>query len=217
MNELLLNDVALRWVSVSEMNNNVYLLTERASGKQLLVDAADDFPAIRELIAAGAQDGPQPQLTAIATTHQHWDHVRALAAAVEAYPVTTYAGAEDASGIAKESAVSISHPLSHGAKIQLGDVVIEAIHLRGHTPGSIAYALQDSSGQSVILSGDSLFPGGVGNTQKDPERFATLFADVSERIFERFPDETLVYPGHGDSTTLGAERPHLDEWLERGW
>lgn len=199
------------------MNNNVYLITEKASGKQLLVDAADDFPAIEELISAASEDGPAPEIVAIATTHQHWDHVRALTAAVEKYPVTTYAGADDRQGIADESGVKISHPLSHGEKIQLGDVVIEAIHLRGHTPGSIAYALVDSSGQPVILSGDSLFPGGVGNTSKDPQRFSSLIADVSERIFDRFPDETKVLPGHGGTTDLGTERPHLDEWRERGW
>ncbi|ALD64211.1 Zn-dependent hydrolase [Arthrobacter sp. LS16] len=217
MNELLLHDVSIRWISVSEMNNNVYLITEKASGKQLLVDAADDFPAIEELISAASEDGPAPEIVAIATTHQHWDHVRALTAAVEKYPVTTYAGADDRQGIADESGVKISHPLSHGEKIQLGDVVIEAIHLRGHTPGSIAYALVDSSGQPVILSGDSLFPGGVGNTSKDPQRFSSLIADVSERIFDRFPDETKVLPGHGGTTDLGTERPHLDEWRERGW
>lgn len=217
MNELLLDDVSIRWISVSEMANNVYLITEKASGKQLLVDAADDFPAIEELISAASDDGPNPEIVAIATTHQHWDHVRALSAAVEKHPVTTYAGADDMQGIADESGVKISHPLSHGDKIQLGDVVIEAIHLRGHTPGSIAYALVDSSGQPVILSGDSLFPGGVGNTWKDPQRFSSLITDVAERIFGRFPDQTKVFPGHGGTTDLGTERPHLDEWRARGW
>ncbi|MFJ2620800.1 MBL fold metallo-hydrolase [Glutamicibacter sp. NPDC087344] len=217
MNELLLDDVSIRWISVSDMANNVYLITEKASGKQLLVDAADDFEAIQELIAAASHDGPEPHIVGIATTHQHWDHVRALAATVEKYPVDTYAGADDCQGIAAEAGVTISHPLSDGSKITLGDVVIEAIHLRGHTPGSIAYALVDSSGQPVILSGDSLFPGGVGNTWKDPQRFSSLITDVSVRIFDRFPDETKVFPGHGNTTELGIERPHLDEWRERGW
>lgn len=216
MNELLLDDVSIRWISVSEMANNVYLITEKASGKQLLVDAADDFPAIEELISAASDDGPNPEIVAIATTHQHWDHVRALAAAVEKYPVTTYAGADDMQGIADESGVKISHPLSHGDKIQLGDVVIEAIHLRGHTPGSIAYALVDSSGQPVILSGDSLFPGGIGRTT-NPDDFRHLMTDVEGRIFNRYQDSTVILPGHGAETTLGAERPHLAEWWARGW
>ncbi|MGP9781513.1 MBL fold metallo-hydrolase [Glutamicibacter sp. AOP12-B1-11] len=217
MSELLLADVTIRSVSVSEMNNNVYLVTERASGKQLLIDAADETPAILELVASAAKDGPEPEVVGIATTHEHWDHVRALAEVVERFAVPTYAGAEDINGIAKESGVKISHGLTHGDRVSVGKVELEAIHLRGHTAGSIAYALQDSSGQQVIFSGDSLFPGGVGNTWEDPERFESLLNDVSERIFEKFPDDTVVLPGHGGSTTVGTERPHLGEWRQRGW
>jgi len=217
MNELLLDDVTIRWISVSDMANNVYLITNRRSGEQLLVDAADDAPAIAKLIDGAKNDADHPQIVGIATTHQHWDHVRALAELVEQYPVTTYAGADDVAGIAEESGVQVTKGLNHGDQLKLGDVIIEAVHLRGHTPGSIGYALVDASGQPVIFSGDSLFPGGVGNTWKDPQRFLSLITDVSERIFDRFPDETKVLPGHGDSTTLGTERPHLDEWRERGW
>jgi glyoxylase-like metal-dependent hydrolase (beta-lactamase superfamily II) len=70
---------------------------------------------------------------------------------------------------------------------------------------------------SVTLPPSPGFPGGVGNTEKDAERFASLISDVSAKLFDRLPDETWVYPGHGKDTTLGAERPHLDEWRERGW
>ncbi|WP_159609332.1 MBL fold metallo-hydrolase [Glutamicibacter sp. JC586] len=217
MNELLLDDVTIRWTSVSDMANNVYLVTNRRSGEQLLIDAADDAPAIAELIQAAQGDAQNAQIVAVATTHQHWDHVRALADVIEKHPVTTYAGAEDMAGIAEESGVQITNGLNHGDQLKLGDVVIEAIHLRGHTPGSLGYALVDSSGQPVLFSGDSLFPGGVGNTWKDPQRFLSLITDVSERVFDRFPDATKVLPGHGDTTTLGTERPHLDEWRERGW
>ncbi|UYQ76241.1 MBL fold metallo-hydrolase [Glutamicibacter sp. JL.03c] len=217
MNELLLDDVTIRWISVSDMANNVYLITNRASGEQLLVDAADDASAIAELIDEARNDADNPRIVGIATTHQHWDHVRALAELVDQHPVTTYAGADDMARIAEESGVQVTNGLNQGDQLKLGEVIIEAIHLRGHTPGSIGYALVDSSGQPVILSGDSLFPGGVGNTWKDPQRFLSLITDVSERIFDRFPDETKVLPGHGDTTTLGAERPHLDEWRERGW
>ncbi|MGO4297315.1 MBL fold metallo-hydrolase [Glutamicibacter sp. MCAF14] len=217
MNELLLDDVAIRRVSVSDMANNVYLVTNRKSGEQLLIDAADDMPAIEQLIGSALGDAVNPRLIGIATTHQHWDHVRALAQAVAKYPVPTYAGTDDVAGIAEECSVRISTPLAHGDQLQLRDVVITAIHLRGHTPGSMAYALTDSSGQEVIFSGDSLFPGGVGNTWKDPERFTSLLDDVTERIFEQFSDGAKVLPGHGDSTTVGTERPHLGEWRERGW
>lgn len=216
MNELLLDDVAIRRVSVSDMANNVYLVTNRKSGEQLLIDAADDMPAIEQLIGSALGDAVNPRLIGIATTHQHWDHVRALAQAVAKYPVPTYAGTDDVEGIAEECSVRISIPLAHGDQLQLGDVVITAIHLRGHTPGSMAYALTDSSGQEVIFSGDSLFPGGIGRTT-NPDDFRHLMTDVEGRIFNRYQDSTVILPGHGAETTLGAERPHLAEWWARGW
>ncbi|MGP5678483.1 MBL fold metallo-hydrolase [Glutamicibacter arilaitensis] len=216
MNELLLDDVAIRRVSVSDMANNVYLVTNRKSGEQLLIDAADDMPAIEQLIGSALGDAVNPRLIGIATTHQHWDHVRALAQAVAKYPVPTYAGTDDVEGIAEECSVRISTPLAHGDQLQLGDVVITAIHLRGHTPGSMAYALTDSSGQEVIFSGDSLFPGGIGRTT-NPDDFRHLMTDVEGRIFNRYQDSTVILPGHGAETTLGAERPHLADWWARGW
>jgi glyoxylase-like metal-dependent hydrolase (beta-lactamase superfamily II) len=92
------------------------------------------------------------------------------------------------------------------------------VHLRGHTPGSIALVWRGPEGAGVhVFTGDSLFPGGVGNTQKDPQRFASLIDDVEERLFGTLPDETWVYPGHGKDTTIGTERPHLAEWRDRGW
>jgi glyoxylase-like metal-dependent hydrolase (beta-lactamase superfamily II) len=95
--------------------------------------------------------------------------------------------------------------------------MLDVMHLRGHTPGSVALAYQDPQGHAHIWTGDSLFPGGIGNVQKDPERFAQLLGDVRARIFDVYDDETWIYPGHGADTTLGAERPHLQQWRERGW
>ncbi|MBT8160641.1 MULTISPECIES: MBL fold metallo-hydrolase [Arthrobacter] len=209
-----LRDVTIRRISVSEMNNNVYLLTAKASGAQLLIDAADDLPAIQAMLAESASDASAtPKLALIATTHQHWDHVRALPGLVEATRVKTAAGVDDA----EELPVPVDVPLSHGDVGTFDGFDITAVHLRGHTPGSIAYVYQDPEGPAHIFSGDSLFPGGVGNTQGDPARFTSLLNDVTERLFNVYPDETLVHPGHGDPTTLGAERPHLAEWRERGW
>jgi glyoxylase-like metal-dependent hydrolase (beta-lactamase superfamily II) len=96
-------------------------------------------------------------------------------------------------------------------------VELTAHHLVGHTPGSIALVYDDPTGAPHLFTGDCLFPGGVGNTWQDPARFESLYADVVSKLFDRLPDETWVYPGHGDDTTLGAERPHLQEWRERGW
>jgi glyoxylase-like metal-dependent hydrolase (beta-lactamase superfamily II) len=209
-----LRDITIRRISVSEMNNNVYLLTAKASGAQLLIDAADDLPAIQQLLEDSAADTTAtPKLALIATTHQHWDHVRALPGLVEATGAKTSAGVDDADALP----VPVNVPLHHGDVGNFDGFDITAVHLRGHTPGSIAYVYQDSEGPTHIFSGDSLFPGGVGNTQNDAARFTSLLNDVTERLFGAYPDDTVVHPGHGDPTTLGAERPHLAEWRERGW
>lgn len=220
----------IRRAVVSEMTNNVYLITNKDTGAQILIDAADDPGAISALLRDGAGDAKRPAtLTTIATTHQHWDHVRALAAMVEASGATTVAGVQDAAGIEVGTGVAIDRPVADGE--QLADVEgrlrLSCIGLRGHTPGSIAYVLTDFmvdggmladvGGATIIFSGDSLFPGGVGNTEGDPQRFTSLLNDVQERLFARFPDATIVLPGHGDPTTLGAERPALPQWRERGW
>ena len=205
--------LTIRSISVSEMDNNVYLLTAKASGERVLNDAADDLPAIRKLLADSAADTSSPRLALIATTHQHWDHVRALEDLVAATGAPTAAGADDANALP----VPADRRLSHGDTVAVDGFELAAVHLRGHTPGSIAFVYQDPEGPAHIFSGDSLFPGGVGNTQKDPERFNSLLSDVTERLFGTYPDTAVVHPGHGKPTTLGAERPHLEEWRERGW
>ncbi|GAA1363561.1 MBL fold metallo-hydrolase [Arthrobacter rhombi] len=213
-----LADVTIRSVSVSTMANNAYLITHKQTGAQVLIDAADDAPALRRLLAEAADDAPvKPKLALIATTHQHWDHIRALRELAEETGVRTAAGTADAAGIRDQVAVEIDVTLDHGDVGNFEGFDLTAVHLRGHTPGSIAYVYRDPAGPTHIFSGDSLFPGGVGNTEKDPERFTSLYDDVVNRLFEPYPDDTLVHPGHGDGTTLGAERPHLAEWRERGW
>ena len=200
------------------MANNVYLITSKADGAQLLIDAADDSNAISMLIQSASSDAEVPtSLVGIATTHQHWDHIRALKAMADSTGVKTFAGAEDVAGILEGASVKIDSPLGHGDKVFVGSTVLDCVHLRGHTPGSIAFVLRDSSGATLIFSGDSLFPGGVGNTGNDPERFTSLLDDVTERLFGQYPDDSIVLTGHGNSTTLGKERPHLGEWRNRGW
>lgn len=209
-----LGRVTVRRISVSEMDNNVYLITAKESGAQVLIDAADDLPAIRALLAEGAADAARPaRLALIATTHQHWDHVRALEGLVAATGAPVAAGRQDVAGIP----APVSVVLDHGDVGNFDGFDLTAVHLRGHTPGSIAYVLEEKDAPPLIFSGDSLFPGGVGNTQKDPDRFALLYGDVVERLFGVYPDESEVHPGHGRPTTLGAERPHLGQWHERGW
>jgi glyoxylase-like metal-dependent hydrolase (beta-lactamase superfamily II) len=201
--------LTIRKASVGTMANNVYLLTCARTGAQLLVDAADDPPRIMSLLSEGGGG-----LDVIVTTHQHWDHHRALEQVVaSAKPETTAAGAADADALP----VIPTRRLSHGDTVEFGEITLNVIHLRGHTPGSVALAYDDPQGHNHLWTGDSLFPGGVGNVEQDPERFASLLGDVQTRIFDVYDDATWIYPGHGADTTLGAERPHLQEWRERGW
>lgn len=209
----------VRRTVVSAMANNVYLITAKGTGAQILIDAADDLPSIKELLQDATGDAEVPtSLAMIATTHQHWDHVRALAGLVSHSGVPTAAGTDDIPGIAKESGVAIDLALVHDGTLSVAGIELVTVHLRGHTPGSIAYVLQPGSDAApIIFSGDSLFPGGVGNTQDDPARFTSLVNDVEERLFNVYPDNAVVLPGHGDGTTIGAERPSLPQWRERGW
>jgi glyoxylase-like metal-dependent hydrolase (beta-lactamase superfamily II) len=203
-----LTALTIRKMSVSEMHNNVYLLTCNDSGEQLLIDAADDPRRIHLLVHEGTG-----RLGHLVTTHRHWDHVRALHDVAAETGARTYAGAEDADALPLAPDVR----LRHGDRIPFGSVVLDVLHLRGHTPGSVALAYDDPGGHTHIFTGDSLFPGGVGNTKNEGQSFTSLYADVTSRIFDRYADDTWIYPGHGADTTLGVERPHLAEWRERGW
>ncbi len=202
-----LERLTIRKASVSEMDNNVYLLTCVDSGEQLLVDAADDAPRIRRLVDEGTGS-----LSTVVTTHKHWDHHRALADVVRQGRVRTMAGADDA----PELPVPVDTVLEHGDTVTFGHVALDVVALRGHTPGSVALAYSDPSGSVHLFTGDSLFPGGAGRTTS-PEDFRSLMDDLGSRVFDVYGDDAWVYPGHGDDTTLGAERPHLAEWRERGW
>ena len=197
----------LRTVHVSQMDNVCYLLTCSATGAQLLVDAADDAPALLSMISAGSA-----RLDLVVTTHRHWDHHRALPAVVSATGARTAAGVDDAD----ELPVPVDDRLSNGDTVVVGDLSLDVAHLRGHTPGSVALVWRDADDGTHAFTGDSLFPGGVGKTTS-PEAFTSLLDDVTSRLFDVLPDATHVYPGHGAGTTLGAERPHLDEWRQRGW
>jgi glyoxylase-like metal-dependent hydrolase (beta-lactamase superfamily II) len=203
-----LERLTIRKASVSPQDNNAYLLTCAATGEQLLIDAADDARRLLALIAEGTG-----RLDRIVTTHQHWDHHRALPEVVKATGARTAAGAEDADGLP----VPPDDLLRQGDQVRFGEVVLDVVHLRGHTPGSVVLVYRDDEGTAHAFTGDSLFPGGVGNTFGDPAAFASLIDDVEKRIFAVLPDDTWVYPGHGADTTLGAERPHLPEWRARGW
>lgn len=202
--------LSVRPRAVGIMDNSVYLVGDEASGERLLVDAAAEPDAISTLVG----EGP---LRWVLTTHSHRDHLGALAAVVAAHPEAgVLAGEADADAITAATGVRVDRRLRDGDVVPLGSTELGVIGLRGHTPGSIALAVPMPAAMNLI-TGDSLFPGGVGNTDGDPARFQSLLGDVVERIFDRFGDDTVVWPGHGRPTTLGAERPSLAAWLARGW
>ncbi|MGO1339161.1 MAG: MBL fold metallo-hydrolase [Cellulosimicrobium funkei] len=218
-----LDEVEIRKLAVGPLANDVYLLTCRRTGAQLLVDAADAPDDVLDLVRAGSPSG---RLDGVVTTHRHADHLRALAPVVAATGASSAAGEPDADAVAAASGVPVGRRLRHGDVLRVGALDFEVVALRGHTPGSVALAYREPDdvaepeavpGRVHLFTGDSLFPGGVGNTDRDPARFASLLSDVVGRVFDRFDDATWVYPGHGADTTLGAERSHLAEWRERGW
>ncbi|GGQ35273.1 glyoxylase-like metal-dependent hydrolase (beta-lactamase superfamily II) [Actinomadura coerulea] len=196
-------------VAVGPYDNNAYLLRCTATGEQLLIDAANEAPRLLELIG----DGP---LARIVTTHRHEDHWMALSEVARATGAPVVAHPRDAGPLPEP----VAEPVEQGDTVTVGQVSLDVIHLRGHTPGSIAL-LYDAGGELAdrphLFTGDSLFPGGVGNTWGDPTRFRQLLSDVEERVFDRLPDATWFYPGHGKDSTLGRERPSLPEWRARGW
>jgi len=209
--------VTIRRAAVSSMDNNVYLITSRTTGRQILIDAANEPDTISAMIASAKDDGPAPTIDLIITTHCHADHIGALAEMVRRTGAPTAAGRDDAQSITQQTGVIVDRLLDNGGSVGVDGIELAVIGLRGHTPGSVALAYSEPGYPIHLFSGDSLFPGGVGNTNHDPARFASLFSDVSTRIFDVYPDDTVVHPGHGKPTTLGTERPHLIEWQQRGW
>jgi glyoxylase-like metal-dependent hydrolase (beta-lactamase superfamily II) len=195
-----LGDFTVTKVAVDpEMSNNCYLLLCSVTDEVVLIDAAAEPERLLELIG-------DRSLTSIVTTHQHWDHHRALAAVKAAHPsALVVAGAPDADDIEEQTGVRVDR--------------LVVVPVAGHTPGSICLLLDDPAvaPSPHLFTGDSLFPGGVGATFGDAEAFAQLISEVETKIFDRLPDDTWFYPGHGGDGRLGDERPHLAEWRERGW
>ncbi|GGB95287.1 MBL fold metallo-hydrolase [Cellulomonas carbonis] len=213
-----LDGVTIRKASVGPMDNDVYLLTCRTSGEQLLVDAAADPDRLLALVREGS---PAGRLDTVVTTHRHPDHTGALESLLAVTGAVHACGADDALAMP----VAVQRRLHHGDVVSVGHLVLDVVGLRGHTPGSVALAYREPhrvhedgavAGRVHLFTGDSLFPGGPGRTT-DPEAFRSLMTDLEERVFGVLDDETWVYPGHGRDTVLGDERPHLQEWWSRGW
>ncbi len=192
-------------VTVGSMENNVYLVAA-PNGDAILVDAAAEPEKLGELVA-------DVKLHAIITTHEHADHTGALATMHDLVPdAGILANETTAAGLPIEATAIVEDGKTYVA----GDLEFDVVELRGHTRAGIALVFHGGAPVPHILTGDSLFPGGVGKTD-GRQAFDLLLTDVKNRLFEKYPDATTIHPGHGESATLGAERPHLDEWEERGW
>jgi glyoxylase-like metal-dependent hydrolase (beta-lactamase superfamily II) len=191
-------------LAVGPYNNNAYLLRCTATGASLLIDAAAEPERLLDLVGDGSLDY-------VLTTHRHADHWQALAEVVSATGARTIAGALDSNEIPVATFLTVSD----GTTITFGEITLSVFELAGHTEGSISVLYDDPTGHGHLFTGDCLFPGGIGRTLSEPE-FDSLYEGVVDAFFA-LPDETWVYPGHGQDTTIGQERPHLEEWRLRRW
>jgi glyoxylase-like metal-dependent hydrolase (beta-lactamase superfamily II) len=187
-------------VVVGPYENNVFVLRCTETGDAVLIDAANEHELLLDLCTSLG-------VRRVLETHGHWDHIQAVPEVRDAgYRVAVTA--EDAAMLP-----SYDDVLEDESVIEVGRLRLHTILTPGHTPGSMCFKLE---GSPVLFSGDTLFPGGPGNTEGDPNRFAQIIEQVDRKLFT-LPPETLVLPGHGLDTTVERERPHLDEWVERGW
>lgn len=188
-------------VVVGPMDNNVYVLRCRQTGEAVLIDAANEHDKLLELCR-------RLGVTKVIETHGHWDHIQAV-------PQVRDAGYEVGVTEADASMLpSYDFVLEDDDAIQVGRLQLQTVATPGHTPGSMCFYVQ---GSPVLFSGDTLFPGGPGATKFPGGDFPTIIDSIDNRIFRRFAADTLVMPGHGADTTVGAESPHLQEWADRGW
>jgi glyoxylase-like metal-dependent hydrolase (beta-lactamase superfamily II) len=186
---------------VGPMDNNVFVLRCRQSGEAVLIDAANEHDKLLDLCR-------RLNVGKVLETHGHWDHIQAVPAVRDAgYDVGVTA--EDAGMLP-----SYDFLLEDDSVIQVGRLRLHTILTPGHTPGSICFQVE---GSPVLFSGDTLFPGGPGATRFPGSDFPTIIRSIEDRLFTRLPDDVIVMPGHGEDTTIGTERPHLQEWIDRGW
>jgi glyoxylase-like metal-dependent hydrolase (beta-lactamase superfamily II) len=195
-------DVEVHKVVVGPYDNNVFVVRCRATGESVLIDAANEHELLLDLCR-------KLGVRRVLETHGHWDHIGAVTEVREA----GYEVGVNSADAPMLNDVGYDVLLDDAEVIEIGRLRLHAIHNPGHTPGSISFQVE---GTPLLFSGDTLFPGGPGATKFPGGDFATIIESIESRLFT-FPDHTLVLPGHGTDTTIGAERPHLDEWIARGW
>ncbi len=194
-------DMEIHKVVVGPMDNNVFVLRCRHTGEAVLIDAANEHDRLLDLSRT-------LNVGRVIETHGHWDHIQAIPEMRDAgYSV----GVSDADAGMLPSYDEI---IGDDEVITVGDLRLRTIHTPGHTPGSICFRVE---GKPILFSGDTLFPGGPGNTKFEGGDFPTIIRSIEDRLFAGLPGDTIVLPGHGDDTTIGNESPHLQEWVDRGW
>jgi glyoxylase-like metal-dependent hydrolase (beta-lactamase superfamily II) len=186
---------------VGPIENNVYVVRCRATGEATLIDAANEHD---RLLRVAKNLG----VTSVLETHGHWDHIGAVEQVRDA-GIDVWVRSEDAGMLP-----SYDHLLDDDILYRVGQLSLRTIHTPGHTPGSVSFALE---GTPVLFTGDTLFPGGPGNTTFEGGDFATIIDSIEQRFYRVYDDNTVFWPGHGKESTIGTERTHLDEWVERGW
>ncbi len=188
-------------VVVGPYENNVFTIRCTETGDAVLIDAANEHELLLELCQSLG-------VRTVVETHGHWDHIQAIPAIRDAgYEVGVTA--EDAAMLP-----SYDFILEDESVLEVGRLRIHTIHNPGHTPGSMSFHVE---GTPLLFTGDTLFPGGPGNTFDNADDFKTIIASIEGRMFSSFGADTVVLPGHGLDTTIGAELPHLQEWVDRGW
>jgi glyoxylase-like metal-dependent hydrolase (beta-lactamase superfamily II) len=186
---------------VGPVDNNVFVLRCKQTGEAVLIDAANEHERLLELCS-------RLGVRRVLETHGHWDHIQAVPAVRDAgYDV----------GVTLDDAgmlPSYDFVLEDDSVLEVGRLRLRTIATPGHTPGSICFLVE---GSPVLFSGDTLFPGGPGATKFEGGHFPTIIRSIEDRLFGPLDADTIVMPGHGDDTTIGTERPHLQEWIDRGW
>jgi glyoxylase-like metal-dependent hydrolase (beta-lactamase superfamily II) len=193
--------VEVHRVVVGPLDNNVYIVRCRESGDSLLIDAANEHDLLLELCR-------DLNVRQVVETHGHWDHIQAVEAVRDAGIDVAVTRADAA------MLPSYDQILEDESVVTVGRLRVATIATPGHTPGSMCFAVE---GTPLLFSGDTLFPGGPGNTSFEDADFGTIITSIEDRLFGAFAADTLVLPGHGSGTTIGAESPHLAEWVDRGW
>ena len=196
------SNVEVHKLIVGPYDNNVFVIRCRATGDAVLIDAANEHEKLLELCT-------QLGVRRVLETHGHWDHIQAIPAMREA----GYEVAVTAADAPRLKDVGYDVFIDDAEVIEVGNLRLLAIHNPGHTEGSISFAVADTP---LLFTGDTLFPGGPGNTALEGGDFATIIQSIDNKLFT-FPPYTIVLPGHGLDTTIGAERPHLQTWVDRGW